>query len=72
MLSDILGMLKKLKAAIIVFVRGQLDPIFFCMVTIHAQLMNYKDYIMIFLSIYLKPLWTYCSFYGSMTPATTK
>ena len=51
MMSDILTMFKKLKSTIAVFVLGQLDPIFLCMLAIHAWRTNWKDYVMIFLSI---------------------
>ena len=39
-LSDIHSLLKRLSDAIAVFVLGQLDPIFLCMVAIHARCTN--------------------------------
>ena len=56
MLSNILRMLKRLKAAIAVFVFEQLDPIFLCVAAVNARRTNLKDYVMTF---YLKPLQVY-------------
>ena len=50
MLSDILSMLKRLKAAIVYSHNSILFPL-------HARRTNWKDYVMIFLSIFFKPVW---------------
>ena len=54
MLIDILSMLKRLKAAIGVFVFGQFDSNFLCVAVIHATRTILKDCVMTFLSFYLK------------------
>ena len=57
MMNDILSMLKRLNSATAVFVFGPLDPIFPCVAAMHTWRINWKDYVMIFFSIYLKPFW---------------